>query len=129
MTEAKERRQWLEPDWRKLVGRDLEQHESGEIFRGPVKRVEIVEMVNAYGEKYPWLNIYLDWVAIRSEGSWKLVREPRDPDRGISITGVNLDSTSPFEDKEENVNLSLPYLGYVIIHPSGENLKKEDLTT
>ncbi|OGD85690.1 hypothetical protein A2Z23_02505 [Candidatus Curtissbacteria bacterium RBG_16_39_7] len=126
MTETKERTKWLEPDWRALVGCDLEQNENGDTFRGPIKRIEVKEEGQP-GKEYQWLQIYLDWVAIRSKDGWRLFKEPEDPNMGISITGVNLDFTVPFRNVDGSVRLTLPYLGSTTIHPPGKNLKRKDL--
>lgn len=122
-----ENRANITEELRGLVGRDLEQYESGMVFRGPIVNVEIAKDLKNPGEK-GFLSIYLGWIAQQTLQGWQLWQE-KDPDKDLTITSVNLDYIDHLKrDAQGNiVGFSLPYIGNVIIHPAGDNLKKEEL--
>ncbi|MBI4039559.1 hypothetical protein HY388_01915 [Candidatus Daviesbacteria bacterium] len=122
-----ENRANITEELRGLVGRDLEQHEAGEIFRGPIVNVEIAKDQKSPGEK-GFLSIYLGWIARRTPEGWRLWQE-KEADKDLTITGTNLDFHHSFSrDAQGNITgFLMPYIGSVTIHSAGDNLKKEEL--
>lgn len=127
MDQTVENRANITEELRSLVGRDLEQHESGMVLRGPITNVTIAKDLENPGEK-GFLSIYLGWIARGTPEGWQLWKEP-EPNQDLTITGIDLDHHRFKRNAQGNIiGWYMPYLGAdVIIHPAGDNLKKEEL--
>ena len=128
MNEFLDENSWIEPEIRNFAGRDLVQEEAGRFFRGLIKRAGVRTDVDTGGKPHKFLRVYLDWVALRTSGGWKLFREPateEEKDNGISITSINLDYSSLIKDDDGGYSFELPYIGSVQILKNGDRLQRE----
>lgn len=135
-----ERPDLVEQIARESIGRDLEVEAMSWVIRGPIRRIIIKdgEHVNEQGKPLPsgrhWLYFELEWIAeevgwAESEvgNSWKF-KKP-DPKYGNKVVITTLDGIWPIIHEDGSYYLIAPgaALATIQIHPSGDNLRKEDL--
>lgn len=119
-----------ELELKELISRDLEQHESGAVFRGPIKRVSIREEEDNEGHPYRLAEFYLDWVAQKTLTGWvkwKSSEDLDDPDMGVLIARINLDVGAMYKDEKGIFHGSIPYVGSFRVLKKGDSLKREDV--
>ena len=118
-----------EIDLRLMISRDLEQTESGDLTRGPIKRVVIRELEDgSTGESYKWAEIYLDWMAVKTVSGWQKYAEPEDPEIGVQTCGINLEHSTFRQRPDGTVGAWIPYVGRLKILKEGDNLSKESVS-
>ena len=92
-----------------IVGGDLEAHEDGNIYRGPIKNIEL---------KNGMVDIQLDWCAMMPKsgnpnlGQWKA--------HHITIASVDAE-VLPREGGGSRVTVVVPGLGMWFIFPKGDS--------
>ncbi|HEY5600516.1 MAG TPA: hypothetical protein VIK81_00325 [Patescibacteria group bacterium] len=121
---------WIELEIRNFIGRDIEQRESGDIFRGPIKRVEVRQEIDNKGNPYKMVTILTEWTAFKnSENEWMMYLESKDPEIGIHSCGFNLNELTPglYKRLDDSYEFDISYVGSVKILPEGDNLKREDI--
>ena len=116
---------------RSCVGRDWDYKIHGYHFRGPIRRVAIVDD-EADGRSK--LEIFLDWEASLERSKWFLDNKPETnpyhgAENGCFSIGFDLGNLTIAEDGEGNLHLSAPNIQSGTIHKPGENLKKDTLLT
>ncbi len=116
---------------RGCIGRDWEYKIHGYHFRGPIRRISVVQKEK---DEQHWLEleIFLEWVAGWEKGVWFLDNSPEtnpyhDSDNGCFSVSFKVGELSFEEDIDANLHVSAPKIQYGIIHKSGESLKRDSL--
>lgn len=97
--------------------------------RGPIKESGVIFESN----KKRYIFFRLDWVAELTATGWRLIEEPNSPDelekynRWIKGAESYLEKVYFNEDEDNRYHLDDPSCHFIIIHPLGDNLRKEDL--
>lgn len=117
---------WGNFRFEEVIGRDIEQSEGRNTVRGPVTRISIEQDPD---RKTRYLHIYVKWLAIQTGvKNWTLFSEPEESNEDLQACGVNMDHSSPYSIEQDQIRLTLPYLGEVIFLTPGDNLQKESLS-
>lgn len=116
---------WENFDFKTFIGRDIEQSEPRNIYRGPVSRFAIKHDLTT---NLRTIYIYVKWLAVNiGADRWHLLNISDGNDEELCSCAVNMAKSFPYSTGRDIVNLVIPHLANVIFLPPGDNLRKEGL--